>query len=463
MKIIKCALIAVIFSFSVFACAEQQIINYPPVKDITLPNGLRVMLIEQNQQETISYRMLVNAARADQPIGREGIADFTASMLQEGTATRTSGQIADDIAAIGSGLSVSPQPKFVIIGMDLLSEFSGRGLDIFSDILLHPSFPSDGYNRIKKDMLNSVQINLTDNDTIAFNHGRCVLFEKGNPLGRTNTKKSIESLKIKDIRKFYETYYRPNNSIMLVIGNFETGQMLQEITARFGSWQRAEIPARFETKPDFHAKGKIRVVDKPGMTQAVIYLNQWSPDSTSSRYYDYQLANYVLGGGNFSSRLTYAVRSKGGMTYHIGSFTNIHSNYGVLNITTSTRNQELYNAYKLILSEIQNLSDKGVSEDELQKAQNYISGAIPLQLESPGQVADKILTSIMRDFTINDLSKEVINYNKVTVADVNSVMREYLKAETFNTVVVCDFDKVKPQLDQIGAYEIVNYKADPCK
>ncbi|HBG26559.1 MAG: hypothetical protein A2Y10_02005 [Planctomycetes bacterium GWF2_41_51] len=463
MKNVKYAFILILLSFSMVLCADQQPIHYPPIKDIILPNGLRVMLIEQHQQETISYRVLVKGARADQPIGKEGIADFTSSMLQEGTTTKSSDQIADEIAGIGSSLTVSPQPNFAIFGLDVLSEFSQTGMNLFSDLILNPSFPKDGFSRIKKDMLNSVEIGLTDNDTIAFNHGRCVLFEKGDPLGRSNTKKSIQSIKIKDIRNFYDNYYRPNNSVVFVIGDFSTEQMLKDITAQFGSWQSAEIPKRFKTNSDFSSKGKIRVVDKPGMTQAVIYLNQWAPNSTNPKYYDYQLANYVLGGGDFSSRLTNAVRAKGGMTYHIGSFTNIHANYGVLNITTSTRNQELYNAYKLILSEIQNLSDKGVTDDELQRAQDYISGAIPLQLESPAQVADKILSSFMRGFTIDDLSKEVINFNKVTVSDVNSVIREFIQTETLNAVIVCDLEKVESQLKQIGAYEKVSYKDAPYK
>lgn len=461
MKNVKCFFILMLLSAQ-FVFAEA-LINYPPVKDITLPNGLRMLLIEKHEQQTISYRILVKAARADQPLGKEGIADLTSQLLQEGTSTKTSDQIADEIAAIGSQLSISPMPGYTIFGLDVLTEYSQTGLDILAEIILNPSFPSQGFKRVKNEMLNKVDMDLTDNDIIAFNHGRSLLLSCGNPLGRSNTKKSVQSISLKDVRNFYQNHFLPNNSILLVIGDFSNNQMLSQIKERFGSWKQGEVPNRVQTNPDFSKEGRIRIVDKPGMTQAVIYMNQWAPTSKSAYYYDYLIANYILGGGDFSSRLTNAVRSKGGMTYSIGSFCNIHSSYGVLNISTSTRNQELFNAYNMIKAEIEKLDANGIISDELQQAQEYISGSIPLQLEAPPQIANKILNSFMQSFSIDDLSKEVINFNNVTIDGVNSVIKKYMQTEMLNVVIVCDVKKVESQLKQIGNYEKINYKNSPCK
>jgi len=461
---IKYGFAAILFCISgiVFA-SDGQLIKYPPVKDITLPNGLRVMLIEQHQQQTISYRLLVRTGRADEPIGREGIASLTADILQEGTVTKTSDQIADEIAGIGSSLSVSQYPAYVVFGMDVIKQYSQNGLELFSDIIINPSFSSQGFKRIKNKMLNDVDLDQTDNDTIAFNNGRNVLFGSENPLGRTNTRKSVQAVTLNDVQDFYRNHYCPNNSILLVIGDFADGQMLMDLTMKFGHWQPTEIAHRFQTSPDFSKKGRIRIVDKPGMTQAIFYLNQWATESTDSNYYSYLVANYVLGGSDFSSRLVKAVRAKGGMTYHIGSRCDIHSDYGVLSISTSTRNQELLNAYNVIRQEMEKLINTGITEEELQKAKDYISGSIPLQLESPAQVAGKILNAIMQGFTIEDLSKEVAGFNSVTVDDVNRVIKEYMRPERLNVVIVCDVKKVESQLTQIGEYEKTNYKDSPCK
>ncbi|MEN6385553.1 MAG: pitrilysin family protein [Phycisphaerales bacterium] len=456
--------IAVVMMFAGGAGAEvNEKLDYPPMKDVYLANGLRVILIEHHEQSTISYRMLVKAAKADEPRGKEGIANYTSRFLQEGADSKNSDEIAAEIASMGSQFNITHNPSYLIFGMDLLKAYSQKGLDLFSDIILNPSFPADGMKRVKKEMLNAVDLEQTENETIAFNYGRALLFGCIDPLGRTKSKKSIRSISIKDIRKFYNSHYYPVNSILLVIGDFSNDEMLSEIKQKFEGWTQKASAQWVKTKADYARQGRGIVVNKPRMTQAFIYMNQWGPASHDEGYYEYLIANYILGGGDFSSRLLNAVRAKGGMTYHIGSKTYIGSDYGVLHITTSTRNDELYNAYKMINAEIERLNNEGITEEELRKAKDYVSGAIPLQMEAPSQIANKILNGIMQGFTVNDLRNEVLNFNKVTVSGVNNIIRKYIKIRNLNVVIVCDSKKVKQQLKQIGDYDIVSYKAVPCK
>lgn len=459
---IKNALILILILISYGYCQEEKLIKYPAMKDMYLSNGLRVILIEYHEEKTVSYRMLVKVGKADEPKGKEGIASFTANVLQEGTTTKKGDQIEDEIAAIGSSLSISEQPSYVIFGMDVIGEFGQKGLELFSDVMLNPTFPDEGMKRVKNEMINNINLEKADNDAIAFNYGRALLFGCGNPLGRTNTESSIRSISAKDSRGFYQKYYGPANSILLVIGDFSNEQMLEQLNEKLGKWKGTKQAQHRETKSDYEKASRLMVVNKPRMTQAVIYLNQWGIVSGSPDYYEYEVANYILGGGNFSSRLMSAVRAKGGKTYHISSRADIHSDYGVFNIFTFTRNEELDNMLKMIKTEIEKLNNDGISEDELKKAKEYISGAVPLHLESPTQIANKILDGIMQGFTVEDLSKEVINYNKVTVEGVNKTIRKYIKHEKLNTVIVCDAKDVKQQLSKIGKYEKANANKAPC-
>jgi len=447
------------------SCAESgvQLVSYPSMKDVNLSNGLRVLLAEHHEQKTISYRMLVMASKVDEPAGKEGIAGVTAQVLQEGTKTRTSDQIENEVAGLGSSIAVSLEPSYVIFAMDLMSEYSQQGMDLFADVILNPSFPKDGIRRVKRDMLNAVLIERTDNKTVAANYGRCLLFGCDNPLGRTATEKSIKSISGGDIRNFYQRYYCAANSILLVTGDFSSSQMLEQIKAYFGKWQRTEIVGQSKTKAAFEKAGRMIAVNKRRMTQAVMYFNQWAPAAEGVDYYAYQLANYILGGGDFSSRLLNAARAKGGKTYHISSRYSVHADYGVLSIITSTRNEELYNTYQIVKREIERLHKDGISQEELQKAKNYFSGAVPLELESPMQIASKILRSFMQGFDINELSQEVINYDNVTVEQANAVIRKYMKFDKLNLVVVCDESEVRQQLRKIGRYDKANYKTSPCK
>jgi len=441
----------------------QNMVVYPAIKDVNLSNGLRVLLIEHKEQKTVSYRLLVKAGKADEQLGKEGISGFTSRMLQEGTNTRAADQIADEFAEIGSSFNIYSMPGYVIFGVDVINEYSQNGFDLFSDLILEPAFSADGIKRVRKEITNGIDLEQMDNAAIASNFGRALLFGCETPLGRTNTKKSVRSISSKDIHKFYGNYYNPANSILLVIGDFSSEEMYKQINEKFGVWKQTQRVQRIETKPDYAKDGKLLIVHKPKMTQARMYFNQWAITSSDEHYYEYLVANYILGGSDFSSRLMTAVRSKGGKTYSVGSNCNIHRSYGVLNVSTFTRNAELLNTYKLIQSEIDRLNNEGITQEELRKAKDYFSGAIPLQLESPSQIAGKILHAIMQGFMVDDLSKEVINLNKVTVEGVNEVIRQYIKVQKLNAVIVCDTKSIKEQLKQIGKYEQIGYKKNPCK
>lgn len=446
---------------SVFAGQPAGWVNYPLVNDITLPNGLRVMLIENNEQPAVCFRVLVKTGKIDNVAGKYGLAELAAQMMQEGTKSRTSDQIAEQIAVIGADLDISSQAECTIFKFNVLSQFAETGFDILADIMLNPSFPLQEFKRVQKEFMTAADLELTDNYRIASDYGRFLLFGADNPLGHANTRKSLKAISLKDMQGFYQKNYHPGNCILLVIGDFSQEQMLERIKEKFGLWKSASAEQKLQTRPDFDKKGKIIVVDKPAMTQAIIYLNQWAPDSRSSDYYEFLTANYVLGGSDFSSRLMNAVRAKGGKTYYIGSRCDINLDYGVFSIMTSTRNQELFDTYQLIQTELKKFINDGIDANELIAAKSYTTGAIPMQLESADAIANKILNSLMKGFTVDDLSHEVINYNNVSLDSLDSVIREYIKPQNMNVVIVGDIRKIKEQLTKIGNYEKVYYKNLP--
>ena len=464
MNHIKCIFLVIWLILAGYVYANSaDIIEFPDRTDFTLENGLRVILIEHHEQPTISYRFLVKAGVIDNPLGKEGLAEVTGELLWSGTSSRTQDEIVDTIALIGSTINILTRSHYTTVGLDVLKRYSEVGFEIFTDVILDPVFPSRELKRLRKEYINYAKLELTDNHKIAFNHGDFLLFGPQHPLGRVKTEKSLKGLNGKDVRTFYRRFFCPNNSILLVIGDFSQQEMLDRIKNKFGQWEKAEVAERIQTKVDFSKSTSIRAVDKPKMTQAVIHLKQWGIDSGHEDYYAYQLMNYILGGGGFSSRLMEVVRAKGGKTYGIGSRYVGNFDYGVLSITTSTRNEQLLNTYQLIQSELKKLIDEGITAEELSKAKAYKTGSIPLQLEAPGMVADKVLKAIVNGFTIDDLSKEIVYYKRVKIEDVNRVIKEYLHPEKLNIVIVGDVKKVKWQLEKIGHYEEVYYKSSLVK
>lgn len=438
-------------------------IDFSDRTDVTLQNSLRVILLQHNEQPTISYILAVNTGSIDDPLNKRGLAELTGQLLKTGTSSRSQQQIVENIALIGNTIGVSIKSHYTSVGLDVLKRYSGIGFEIFSDIILDPVFSPEEIKHTKKEYINYAKMQFTNNHGIAANHGNYLLFGSEHPFGRMKTEKSIKSITRKDIKEFYQNFYHPNNSMLVVVGDFEPQDMLKTIKAKFANWQTADIAKRIETKMDFSKTGDFRVVDKPKMTQALIHLNQWAIESPREDYFAYQLMNDILGGGGFSSKLMDAVRAKSGKTYAIWSRYGANPDYGVLSITTSTRNDQLENTHELIRSVLKKLADEGITSEELSRAKAYKTGAIPLNMESPAMIAKKIIEAIVKGYTVEDLPKEIDYYNRVTIEDVNHVIREYLHPEKMNVVIVGDVRSIKRQLEKIGYYQKVHYKSNLAK
>jgi zinc protease len=268
-------------------------------------------------------------------------------------------------------------------------------------------------------------------------------------------------LRTSQVKAFYQKHIHPNNAVLLVMGDFKVEDMMTQIQERFGSWERGDLDPDPSTPVTFTAKGKIRVVHKPDATQAFIHLNHWARPCDHPDFYAYRLMNYILGGGGFTSRLMQSVRSQEGKTYGIRSTYTANTDYGTLTIQTATRNQEFLSTYQLIRSVLSDLVEQGITPAELHKAQAYYAGAIPLQLETPDTIAQKVLTGALNGFTLEDLSQEVNRLKRVQVSDVNRVIKQYLNPDTFNVVIVGNAKALTEQLKQIGPYERVHYRSNP--
>ena len=439
--------------------AEEGLVNYPGIVDRTLDNGLRVMLIEHHEQPTTSFHILIKAGRIDNPLNRPGLAGLTTLLLREGTMSRSSEQVTEQLAQMGAQFSVTSPARYKILKLGVLNQYAQPGLALFADMLLNPSFPGRELKRVKRDIINNLKLEQTYAQSIAVKHLRFLLFGPDHVLGRASTEGSIRRMRSSHVKAFYQKHVRPNNAMLLVIGDFESESMMARVQDRFGSWERADLDSDISTPSTFTGKGQIRVVHKPDATQAFIHLNHWALPCNHSDFYAYRLMNYILGGGGFSSRLMQSVRSQGGKTYGIRSTYSSNTDFGTINIQTATRSHECLSTYQLIQSVFRDLIENGITATELSKAQAYYAGSIPLQLETPDTIAHKVLTGALNGFTLEELPLEVSRLTQVEVSDVKRVIRTCLNPQSFNLVIVGNTKELADQLKQIGPFEKVHYQA----
>lgn len=433
-------------------------IDYPSITEIVLDNGLKVMIVEHREQPAIFYKLVINAGKIDNPLDKSGLSQLTGHLLTESTKKMSADEIAETLAKIGASLNVNTNWQRTTLNLNVLSQYAETGLDILTDAAMFPAFKPDEFKRLKNQFITGARMDLENNWILSTAHGNFLLWGPKTPLGFTRTTKSLKRIGLKDVKQFYEINYAPNNATLFVIGDFSKDDMLEKIKRKTSTWQKTPQTTQPEFEIDINQKQKVQVVNKPDMTQAVIYLNQWAIKSNDSDYYQYHLLNYILGGSGFSSRLMNAVRCDGGKTYGIGSRCYLNLDYGFLMIRTSTRNQEFFKTYQIIMKELKKIVESGFTEEELAKAKTYMAGAIPLGLESPDAIANKILNGKFNGFTIEDLENEIISYDLVTIEQINTAAKKYLLPANMNLVIVGDVKKIKDQLEKIGPYEQVFYK-----
>jgi zinc protease len=442
---------------TVLVSDNPMLLRYPEFLDTTLPNGLRVLIAEHHEQPAVFFRMLVKVGDRDEPTGKEGLADIAAELLNQGAGPRSAEEIAQAIESVGGRLWAESDDEYTTVVCDVLAGDLPLGLGLFADVILQPAFPERDLARIKKQAVTEVKQEHEDPTTLAQRHVMNLLVGAGSRLGRERTGKSIASVTADDIRSLHRAHFLPDNSVLLVMGDFDRNDMLARLTDRFGAWSKSSAPERPPLVARALAGVEFRFVDKPDLTQGTIALAHWGITRTNPDEPAYRLMSYILVEGGFASRLYSVVRAKEGKTYHVGALRSYHPDFGTYGVWTFTRNDEVVKTYQSIHTELRKFIAEGVTDDELQKAMAYYHGNIPLRLETPDAVARRILDGAYYGLTIDDQRREVVRLNAVTREDVNRVARQYLSADNFVLVIVGNGKETRAQLGAIGRFTEVSF------
>jgi len=475
------------------------LLRLPEFLDTTLGNGLRVLVAEDHQQPAAFFRLLVKVGERAEPEGREGLAELTAQLLDQGTATRSAEEIAEAIDSIGAKLEALASAEYTTMSCDLLSKDTALGLELLSEIVRSPIFPARDLGRLKRQLVAELKQLRSEPSTLARSHAFNLLFGSNDRLGREKTEQSIGRIQVKDVQAFYQRFFHPDDAILLAIGDFNRTEMLDQLKARFEDWpakrdspetlttktpryqddsrcseaqadaksgttakigdspQAGTVPIFARDSPQFRTE--FRFVNKPDLTQGTIVIAEKGIEERNPDRLAYQLMDYILVGGGFSSRLYSVIRAKEGKTYHVGSLRTHFADCGVWGLWTFTQNQEIADTYERLQAELRKFIEDGVTEEELKKAKSFYLGAIPLSLESPAAVAGRVLDDLYHGITIEEQRQELVRLNAVTREDVNRVARTHLSGDTFKLVIVGNQAKVKDELNRIGRYESRDWRA----
>jgi len=432
-------------------------VKFPSYFEKTFPNGLKVIVIE-NHEQPIVYISFVVKSGSTYDENLPGLASMTAELLTKGTKTRTATQIAEEIDFVGGTLNATASWDATNVNVLVLKKYLGVGMDILQDVVLNPTFPDEELERIRTQRLASIKQAKAEAGYLAGVRFSKELFS-GHPYGNESggNEESIQKMKRDDIVKFYQTHFIPNNSFIIFAGDITPNEAIPLVERYFGAWKKGPNPHRKFPVVSNVSQTRVVVVDKPGAVQSAIRIGHLGIDRKNKDYAKVFTLNTLLG-GYFNSRINMNLRETHGYTYGASSSFDARLYPGPFVVSTDVRNEVTDSSIAEILKELKRIIDEPVPEDELKMAKDYIVGSFPLQIETPAQVASRVMTieiyGLPKDFY--DKFREEVK--KVTAKDVQETAKKYLHPDKVLIVVSGNSKQIKPVLEKFGP--VVVYDAD---
>lgn len=407
------------------------------IKKQTLPNGLKVIHVERHNLPVIIANLIIKASPLNEAEDKAGTAYLTSTMLTEGTHKRKASDISDEIEFIGASLNTSTNTDYTTVSLSVLKKDVEKGFEIFSDILLNPSFSEQEINR-KKDLIKgSLRQSEEDPSFVADRAFIKEVFGR-HPYGRlvTGSIESINNIKREDILNFYNDHYLPDNSILTIVGYITSEELNALIEKHLGQWKTKNRKQKTEDRGEKkHIQKNVVVIDRD-ITQANIAFGHIGISRDNPDYYAVSVMNYILGGGGFASRLMKIVRDEMGLTYSIYSSFSVNKEPGQFKIEVQTKNEAAGIVIKEILKQINKIKTEPVSDQEIADAKAYLTGSFPRRLETSKKIAD-FLTAVEFYNLGDDYIEKYSDYiNRVTKEDILRVAKKYLDIENYVLVVV---------------------------
>jgi zinc protease len=437
--------------------ARAAALHLPPVTRAKLGNGLTVFIVPTDRLPLIDLRLVVRAGSVDDPVGKDGIAALTADLLTQGAGARDARQVADAIAFVGGSLEAAAGKEQITVTCEVLKKDFGTGLELFRDAIVSPTFPPEEFERKKDEALGEIASDRNDPGTVAdLNLGPFLLGDS--PLAHpvVGTQKTVEVLTREDVVAFHARHVRPDNALLAVVGDVEPKAVVSALERAFASWKPSGDRHASAYAPVPQSKGRqVLIINKPEVTQTQVRLACIGVPRNHPDFYPIQVANTILGGG-FTSRLVNEVRVNQGLTYGIGSRFTMFRGAGTYGIATFTRNQTIRRIIDAALEQVRKLQDEGPTEAELAKAQRYLTGQFPLQLQAPDALAARILDVEFYGLEPDYLETFRDRIEAVTMGDVRRALKSYFCLDDLRILVVSNPEVARPQLEGLGPITVGN-------
>lgn len=442
---------------------ETAAAKFPDLQRATLKNGLKVVVARRPGVPTIEMQMMFDAGYASDQFAKPGTASLSMNMMDEGTKTKSALEVNEELQLLGASLSAGSDLDASYINLNTLEATLEPSLDLMADVILNPAFPQKDFDRLKNDIMVQIQREKSQPVAMALRVMPKFLYGEGHaysqPLTGSGYESTVQAMTREDVVKFYDSWIRPNNATLMIVGDLDLNELVPMLEKRFGAWEKGKTPKKNIAEVNTSSKGKLFLMDRPESQQSVIIggylIDPYGKIDEVAR----ETAVNVLG-GEFTARINMNLREDKHWAYGAYAFTQQAKGQRPMLAYAPVQTDKTKESVQEIIKEFEMfVGEKPVTEAEFTKTTGNAILALPGQWETNGAVMGSLNNTIKYGLSDNYYQTYGDKVHNLKLNDVRELSKKIIRPSDLSYFVVGDKEKILPGLKELGL-EIILVDAD---
>jgi zinc protease len=439
-------------------------IKFPELQKAQLKNGLKVVLAERHSIPVVNFNLVVDAGYAADQFALPGTSKLTMEMIDEGTKKRTALQISEELSLLGASLGSGSDLDVSYVSLSALKNKLDESLDIFADVILNPVFPEEDFNRLKAQTIAAIQREKVTPTSMALRVFPKILYGKnhayGNPMTGSGTEETVKKITRDDLIKFHQTWFKPNNSTLVIVGDITLDEILPKLEKLFDGWKPGTVPVKNISEVAHKEKSVVYILDRPGSLQSLIFAGHIAPSSSDPDDIAIEMMNTIFGGA-FTSRINMNLREDKHWSYGASSFLMGARGQRPFIVYASVQTDKTKESMVEIKKELEQIkTTKPPTEEELNKNKQNEILALPGSWETMRSVLNSIVTIVKYNLPDDYYQKYPQKLQQLNLDDVKRATNKVIQPDKLVWVVVGDRSKIEKGIRELNYGEIYFVDSD---
>jgi zinc protease len=433
-------------------------IKFPDLQKAQLKNGLKIILAERHSIPVVNFNLVVDAGYAADQFALPGTSKLTMEMIDEGTKKRTALQISEELSLLGASLGSGSDLDVSYVSLSALKNKLDESLDIYADVILNPSFPEEDFKRLKAQTLAAIQREKVTPTSMALRVFPKILYGEnhayGNPMTGSGTEESVKKITREDLIKFHQTWFKPNNSTLVIVGDVTLDEILPKLEKLFDGWKPGNVPVKNISEVSHKENSVVYILDRPGSLQSLIFAGHIAPPSNDPDDIAIEMMNTIFGGA-FTSRINMNLREDKHWSYGASSFLMGARGQRPFVVYASVQTDKTKESMIEIKKELEQIKTiKPPTEEELNKNKQNEILALPGTWETMRSVLGSIVTIVKYNLPDEYYQKYPQKLQQLNLDDVKRATDRVIQPDKLVWVIVGDRSKIEKGIRELGYGEI---------